>query len=376
VALVKRLAPALLAGIAIAWPFPELVTTRQQLRLPDSRHAALRWVKQNLDPRKPTAVELYGPVLAANERTFTVWPFFATQSQLARPAYHPEFLDGFEYHVASGEISRRFEAEPEKYPVENAYYRWLRERASVLWESDPKSMSGPRIVVRRLPPNISTRAQRDSIFAAAMPKPTRVNRLELWTWDCSKAFTKAKDYARAEEWARRGLKIEVKDMEAPVRGSLAIALFRQGKIDSAAIQMRIAIQKDPKNPSFRIYQASILSGMSRLPEALEELRTAYALSGGDPRLHVNIAQVLGQLGRYEEAVDELLRVPPGHEQRGLALRDAAILILNHLDRPGDALNYLKESIQLDPNQEQSDLVRGQIARLELLYPGAPVSGTP
>jgi tetratricopeptide (TPR) repeat protein len=359
-----RMAPAVLVATAIAWPLPELFTTRQQLSLPDSRHLARRWVTQNLDPMKPTAVELYGPLFDVKERTFTVWPFFATQSQLARPAYHPEFLDGFEFHIASGEISRRFEAEPEKYPVENAYYRWLREHGSVVWESDQKSMSGPRIVVRRLPPSISTRAQRDSIFAAAMPKPTRVNRVELWCWDCSKAFTRARDFDRAEEWSRRGLKVGVRDMEAPLRGSLALALFRQGKADSAEAQIRIAILKDPRNPGFRIYHASMLSSLFRPSEALEELRKAYELSGGDPRIHVNIAQALGQLGRYEEAVNELLQVPPGHEQRGLALRDAAILILNHLDRPAEALNYLKESIQLDPNQEQADLVRVQIARLE------------
>ena len=57
-------------------------------------------------------------------------------------------------------------------------------------------------------------------------------------------------------------------------------------------------------------------------------------------------------------------MPPGNPQRGLALRDAAILILSHFDRPAEALSYLRESIQLDPNQEQADLVRAQIARLE------------
>ncbi|HYQ96459.1 MAG TPA: tetratricopeptide repeat protein, partial [Candidatus Eisenbacteria bacterium] len=257
----------------------------------------------------------------------------------------------------------------EKYPVENAYYRWLRDHGTVVWESEAKSMSGPHIVIRRLPANISARAERDSIFAAAMPEPNRVNRVELWAWDCSKAFTKAEDHVRAEEWARRGLKIGVDEMEPPLQNQLAIALWRQGKLDSAEVHMRIAIRKSPRSPTFRIYHASILTGMSRLPEALDEMRQAYDLSGGDPRIHINIAQMLGQLGRYEEAVRELLQVPPGNAQRGLALRDAAILTLNHLDRPSDALAYLKESIVLDPNQEQADLVRAQIARLEAVLGG-------
>ena len=62
-------------------------------------------------------------------------------------------------------------------------------------------------------------------------------------------------------------------------------------------------------------------------------------------------------------------MPPGDPQRGLALRDAGILILTHLNRPADALAYLRESIELDPNQEQADLVRAQIARLEQIQAG-------
>jgi len=359
-----RAVPVLLAAAAVAWPLPELFATRHALSLPDSRHVVKRWIDANLDPNKPMAVELYGPVFQLGERAMVIWPFFATQSQLARPVYHAEFLDGLEYHVASGEISRRFQAEPEKYPIENAYYRWLRDRATVVWESQDAKMSGPHIVVRRLPPNISTRGQRDSVFAAAMPAPNRVNRVELWAWDFAKLFARVGDHVRAEEWARRGLAVEVQSMEGPLRDQLAVALYRQGKVDSAETEMRIAIEKQPKNPTFRIYHSAMLSDMGRFADALQEARNAYELSGRDPRVHINIAQALGQLGRYDEAVSELLLVPPENPQRGLALRDAAILILNHSDRPAAALDYLRESIRLDPNQEQADLVRAQIARLE------------
>jgi len=317
-----------------------------------------------VDPNQPMAVELYGPVFQLGERAMVIWPFFATQSQLARPTFHPEFLDGLTLHVASGEISRRFQSEPTKYPVENAYYRWLHDHATVVWESDDAKMSGPHIVVRRLPPNISTRAQRDSVFSAAMPVPNHVNRVELWAWDFAKVFARVGDQVRAEEWARRALRVDVESMEGLVRNQLAVALYRQGKVDSAEAEMRIAIAKQPKNPSFRLIHVSILTDLGKLPEALEEARKAYELSKRDPRVHINIAQTLGQLGRYDEAVSELLLVPPGNPQRGLALRDAAVLILNHSDRPAQALDYLRESIQLDPNQEQANLVREQIARLE------------
>ena len=363
-----RAAPALLAAVAIAWPLPELVATRHQLSLPDSRHLCRRWINDHIDKGEPVAVELYGPVFAVGERATVVWPFFATQTQLARPVYHPEFLDGMKYHVASGEISRRFEAEPLKYPVENAYYKWIATHGTVVWESD-SSMAGPRIVIRRLPPSISTRAKRDSIFDTAMPTPNHVNRIELWCLDASKLFQWTKDFPRMEEWGRRGLKVGVAEMEAPIRSQIAIALLRQGHPDSANTEMQMAVDMLPKSPTYRLYHASILSELERLPEALGEMRLAYELSGRDPRIHVNIAQALSQMGRFEEAVQELLMVPPENPQRGLALRDAAILILNHSNQPAMALDYLRESIRLDPNQEQADLVRAQIARLEREFKG-------
>ena len=358
-----RAVPALVAAAAIAVPLPELVVTRHQLSLPDSRHQARRWIYQHIPQGSPLAVELYGPVFADRERACVIWPFFATQSQLARPTFHPEMLDGLQYHCASGEISRRFEAEPAKYPVENAYYRWLRDHATVVWRSD-STMAGPRIVIRRLPPNISTRAQRDSVFLAAMPVPNHVNRVELWCLDFAKVYQWVNDWPRVEEWARRGLYVDVPEMEGALRSELALGLWHQGKLDSADHEIRIAIAKIPKSPTFRLYHSGILTELNRLQESVDELRQAYQLSGQDPRLHINVAQALARMGQFGQAVDELLLVPEGHPQRGLALRDAAILILNHSDHPKDALNFLRESIRLDPNQEQADLVRSQIARLE------------
>jgi tetratricopeptide (TPR) repeat protein len=294
-----RIGAGVLAALAIAWPLPELLATRHSLSLPDSRHLSRRWVNQNLDPNRPMAVELYGPVFYDNERPIVTWPFFATQSQVVRPAYHPEFLDGLDYYVASGEISRRFGSEAEHYPVENAYYRWFQEHTSVVWESDPKTTSGPQIAIRRLPRSISTRAQRDSIFAVAMPKPTQAERLDLWCIDCSRIFARAGDYGRAEEWARRGLKVGVKASEAQLRCALSIALWYEGQLDSAEAEVRLAVREDPRNAAFHMYHGAILTDMKRFEDALVELRESIRLDPnqqGADLLRKEIAQLEAELG--------------------------------------------------------------------------------
>jgi len=293
-ALTSVLAPALVV-VAIALPVRELFATRQALALPDSRHVSRRWIQEHLDPKARMAVELYGPVFDDAERSIVTWPFFAMHSQAASPAYHPEFLDGFDYHVASAEISRRYEAAPAKYPAENAYYAWLRGHAETVWESDVRTTSGPHIVIRRLPRGISGRAQRDSLFAAAMPEPSQLDRIELWCVDCARLFTRYGDYERTEEWARRGLRVGVPAMEPQLRGALAIALWFRGKLDSADVEMKLAIQRQPQDPALRAYHGSILADMGRNAEALAEFRAGLDRSGGDPSMRAALQEQIARL---------------------------------------------------------------------------------
>ena len=297
----RALSPALLAAFlaaaAIAWPLNDLLATRHSLSLPDSRHLSRRWINEHLPANARVAVELYGPVFDDAERAIVTWPFFAVHSRAGSPAYHAEFLDGFEYHVASSEISRRFETEPARHPVEVAYYRWLEKQGGVVWESDVSATSGPHIVIRRLRPGISTREQRDSLFAAAMPRPSELDRIELWCVDCSRLFARSGDYERTEEWARRGLNVGVASMEPQLRAGLAMALWYKGQLDSADAEIRAAILEVPREFSFRAYHGGILLEMGRPDQALAELRKAIEL---DPN-HPQAASVREQIAQIEAA---------------------------------------------------------------------------
>ena len=88
-----------MVSLAIAWPLPEFFAMRHALSLPDTRHLSRRWINSNIGRDRATVVELYGPIFQPDERAMLIWPFFATQAPLVRPAYHFEFLDGFEFYV-------------------------------------------------------------------------------------------------------------------------------------------------------------------------------------------------------------------------------------------------------------------------------------
>ena len=352
----------LVGALAVAWPLPGLIRTREVLSRPDTRYIARRWLLANVGVPDPIVTELYGPVLRDGERNYLLWPFFATQAPLVRPAYHPEFLDGIEYIVTSDAISGRFEADTTGYPVENEYYRWLRTHTSLLWSSDSVRASGPRIEVRRLPESISTRGERDSLFAVVMPTPSHTNRLGLWCADLATVFDRMGAYDRAIEWAKRGLAVESPMMNGRLYGVLARVELRVGNSAAAEEAARAAIQITPRNYGMHLYRGMALHDLNRPGEALQELTTAYTLSG-DERIHLNIGQLLADMGRFDEAAKEFESVPSGIPERAAAQRDLAVILINYMHRREEGIAALREAASLEPDAGQARLLQDEIRRL-------------
>ncbi len=71
-------------------------------------------------------------------------------------------------------------------------------------------------------------------------------------------------------------------MEPQLRAGLSMALWYQGKLDSADVEIRAAIREAPREVTLRSYHGALLSDMARYDEALEEYRTAIALDPNHP----------------------------------------------------------------------------------------------
>ncbi|MGE5178096.1 MAG: glycosyltransferase 87 family protein [Bacteroidota bacterium] len=354
--------PALIAAVAAAWPIPELAQIRSTLSRPDTRHVSRRWIQRNISPDQPMAVELYGPVFSQDERLFMVWPFFATQAPLVRPAYHPKFLDGVRYFVESGGVSSRFEGDSANYPTEVAFYRWLHANARLLWSTKNENASGPTIEVFQVPDSLSTRAGRDSLFEALVPTPSHTTRLALWCLDLAGMFGRTDAWDRAEEWARRGLRVDAKNMDGQLEVALSAAQIRLNQPQLAEASARAGLAILPRSSSAHFYHGLALRALHRYDEALAELRVAYGLSG-EERIRLNYAQLLAEAGRYPEAAEQFEAVPPGSPERGPARRDLAVLYLNNLNRPADAIAALQEAASLEADPRQQAFLRSEIARI-------------
>ncbi|HET9251370.1 MAG TPA: tetratricopeptide repeat protein [Candidatus Eisenbacteria bacterium] len=356
-------AAGLIALVGLAWPLPEYAGLRRELAKPDTRHASRKWILANIPTDRPMVVELYGPVFTQEERSVVIMPFFATRVPMVRPAYHPELLDGAEYYVSSGEISRRFDAAAANYPVESGYYRWLRENAPVVWSASPESTSGPRVEVRRLPKEISTRAERDSIWARALPQPTGVSRLALYTVDFANMFGRLGHHDRAEEWALRGLQVRAATMTVRLLTVLAYSRLQSRDFEGALAAAHDGVARAPRDPRIRMYLGFALKELGRHEEARREFEAGYSLTQ-DPRFLMHLGTLFSEMGRSEDAVGMYSRVPQSHPDRYGAMREMSLLLINVLGRPEEGLEALREAARLAPDPEQARAIQEEAARIE------------
>jgi tetratricopeptide (TPR) repeat protein len=362
----------LLATCALAWPLPEYSTTRRELALPDTRHVAQKWIQDHIPPNRPMALELYGPVLQTSQRAVVIWPFAATRTELVRPAYHHEYLDGLDYYVLSREILRRFEADSLKYPVEIAFYRWISAHAPLVWRTDPRTASGPEIEVRRVPGVISTRAERDSVFEAALPGPSGVRRVAIWCADFAAMEARLGRPDREEEWAKRGIQVGASDLMPKLFAMLAHSFLDQGRFRQAEEAARLGMARSPRDAPLHYFRAMALQQLGTKEEALAEYQAAYNISR-DPSVILDVARAARDLGRYDEAVALLDRVPADHPERGPAMEEKGLLLITKMGRPAEGVAALAEAARLEPNPERAAQIQAAASRVEAQLQRGPAA---
>jgi len=290
---IARVAPIAVAiAVAMAGCAAQLVPVRRALAREDSRYAARKWIDASIPPAEMMAVDLYGPMVPAGpgERLAVVWPFLATQAERVRPAFHPEWLDGFRYYVTSSEVSRRFETAPERYPLENSFYAWIRARGTRMWSPDARTIAGPSVEVWKLPDSISTRETRDRIWDADTRGRQFGSRLARWCGEVAQRFVWSGEFARGEEWAKRSLSLNQIAGRELAYEALVFSQLQQGGSQEAEVSAREALGEFPRSELLHIYRAMALSNLGDRTGAIIEYRAALPLSSSeDSRRYVQAA---------------------------------------------------------------------------------------
>ncbi len=142
-------------------------------------------------------------------------------------------------------------------------------------------------------------------------------------YDYASALQKEGRLDEAVEQYKIALQFNPKDAKA--HSKLAVALTGQAKFDPAVPHMDTALRLEPNNADFHLVYATLLERIGRNDEARPHFEAAIRLKPDSADAHHSYAEFLAGLGKNDEYISELRRVlqlRPDYPYAELQLADA------------------------------------------------------
>ena len=142
-------------------------------------------------------------------------------------------------------------------------------------------------------------------------------------YDYASALQKEGRLDEAVEQYKIALQFNPKDAKA--HSKLAVALTGQAKFDPAVPHMDTALRLEPNNADFHLVYATLLERIGRNDEARPHFEAALRLKPDSADAHHSYAEFLAGLGKNDEYISELRRVlqlRPDYPYAELQLADA------------------------------------------------------
>ena len=128
-----------------------------------------------------------------------------------------------------------------------------------------------------LPTKVSTRADRDSLWAQVRMGEIDANRLSVWCSDMATLFLYRAEWSRVEEWADRGISLGRRSGHERLLADLAYAQIQQGRHREAEHTAVEAIRSYPGNYQFHLYRGMALEGLGQRAGAAAEYLKSLAM---------------------------------------------------------------------------------------------------
>src|SRR5437762_1891255 len=185
-------------------------------------------------------------------------------------------------------------------------------------------------------------------------------------FDYASALQKEGRLDEAVEQYKLALQFNPKDAKAHT--SLAVAFTGQSKFDAAVPHMETALRLEPNNGEFHLVYATLLQRIGHNDEAALHFEAATRLKPNSEEAHYSYAAFLAGLGKNDEYIAQLQRVlqlRPDYPYAELRLADA---LFAKGDLEGAKLHYLA-ALRTDPkltvaynNLGKLYLTQGQISQ--------------
>jgi tetratricopeptide (TPR) repeat protein len=144
-----------------------------------------------------------------------------------------------------------------------------------------------------------------------------------------------------------------------VHNNLGDAYYKQGRLDEAMEEFRIALKLKPDYEKAHNNLGLVYTEQGRIDEAIEEYKEAIKLNPASAGVHNNLGSTYYEQGRIDEAIEEYreaLRLKPDfpdvHNNLGLAYAAKG--------RIDEAIEEYKEALRLNPDLAQTRYNLGNI----------------
>jgi Tfp pilus assembly protein PilF len=166
-------------------------------------------------------------------------------------------------------------------------------------------------------------------------------------FDYASALQKEGRLDEAVEQYKLALQFNPKDAKAHAK--LAVALTGQAKFDPAVPHMDTALRLEPNNAEFHLVYATLLERIGRTDEATLHFEAATRLKPDSAEAHYSYAAFLAGSGKDDEYISELRRVlqfRPNYPDAELQLADALFAKGNVKEAEGHYLAVLRADPKL------------------------------
>jgi predicted AlkP superfamily phosphohydrolase/phosphomutase/tetratricopeptide (TPR) repeat protein len=163
-----------------------------------------------------------------------------------------------------------------------------------------------------------------------------------------------------EPVVRKGLAIN--DKSVVHRNWMGLILEWKKQIPEAEREYRRAMDLDPDYAATMANLGALYGRSGRLNEAVEILKRAVSKDPDNQEAWVNLGAALGRLGRSREAI-EALETARRKGVRSTTLFNALALAYLQDRKRDKALEYLKESLSIDPGQKDANDLLRELSRV-------------
>jgi len=150
--------------------------------------------------------------------------------------------------------------------------------------------------------------------------------------------------------------------------NLGIAYLQKGDRDSAMQKIQKAIEQDPDNADAYSAEALIYNAENDPDKARGAYKTAMRKAPDDPEIENNYAVFLCERGSPKDAMDLFIKAAnnPHYSTPDGAFTNAGLCALRIPDQ-GQAEQYFRKALQINPNQAEAMAQLAQLAYLQKKY---------